>query len=126
MQEIADRWGCTKRQLQLWIDADPHRASQATQARKEAADWCDREAEKVLRDLTPDATVAEVARARELAQHYRWRARVRNPVTHGDKLQVDHKLPVIPHSLTDEQLEAIAASALTIEGECDTVAESAG
>jgi hypothetical protein len=114
MQGIAELWGCTKRQLQLWIDSDYRREN--------AADWCDREAERVLLDLTPQATVAEVARARELAQHYRWRARVRNPSTHGDKVQVDHRINMPADDMTDAQLEAIVRAGnlhLTIEGKCE-------
>jgi len=123
LQGIAEAWGCTKRQLQLWIDGDPQRAQRAREARENAADWCDREAEKVLRDLKPDATVAEVARARELAQHYRWRARVRNPATHGEKVQVAHNHTLLdPKLMSDAQLLAIAAQGgLTIDGESEPV-----
>lgn len=123
LQAIADRWGCTKRQLQLWIDSDPHRAMRAKQARQEAADWCDRRAFEVLEELPADATVAQVARAREMAIHLRWRARVRNPLTHGDKVQVDHTVNLNPAKLTDAQLEAIAASAMAIEGEAEDIFE---
>ena len=90
--------------------------------RQSAAETCDRKAEQVLLALRPNSTVAEVARARELAQHYRWQAKVRNPMTHGDKVQVDHKTTVDPSSLSDEQLMAIiAAGTVTIEGECELV-----
>jgi hypothetical protein len=128
MQGIAELWGCTKRQLQLWIDSDYHRAQRAREARENAADWCDREAEKVLIALSqkPAATIAEITAARELAQHYRWRARVRNPSTHGDKVQVDHRLNLTADEMTDAQLEAFIRTAsmnLAIEGECEELDE---
>jgi transposase-like protein len=127
MQGIAEAWGCTKRQLQLWIDGDSDRSQRAKEARQNAADWCDREAERVLRDLTPGATVAEVARARELAQHYRWRARVRNPATHGDKIVVEVKQGMDPALMSDAALVAIAnGGRTTIEGFAELVAMDIG
>jgi len=123
MQAIADRWGCTKRQLQLWIDADPHRAMRAKQARRNAADWCDRQAYKVLEDLPADATVAQVARAREMAIHLRWRAKVRDPLTYGDKVSVDHQMTVNPAQLSDNELLAIAAGGMVIDGEAEELEE---
>lgn len=124
MQAIADLWGCTKRQLQLWIDGDYRRAERAREARKNAADTCARKATQVLLDLTSLSTVADVARARELAHHYRWLAKVRDPATHGDKVQVSHNLNTNADDMTDAQLEAIAKAGdvyLAIEGECEEV-----
>lgn len=44
-------------------------------------------AEEVLMEA-PDSAI-EIARARELAQHYRWKAKCRNPKRYGDKLDID-------------------------------------
>jgi hypothetical protein len=119
---IANAWGCTKRQLQLWIDGDKTRADRAKEARENAADWADRQAEKILLDLKPGATPSEIAQARELAAHYRWRARVRNPATHGDKITVDHKRTMDPSMMSDAELAFIASgSGITIEGDAEII-----
>ena len=53
-------------------------------------------AEQVLLDC--DGTKEGVAKARELAQHYRWKAAKRYPKRFGDKLELsgDPKNPILP------------------------------
>jgi len=51
-----------------------------------SASTFDDKAEQVLKDA--DSNLVEVQRARELAQHYRWKASKRAPKIYGDKLDV--------------------------------------
>lgn len=88
--QIAKEFNISDSLLSEWINAQPGRIARVRASRAKAADACDTKAEDVLLNLTPDATAAEVARARELANHYRWRAKVRNPQQYGDKQQVEH------------------------------------
>ncbi len=123
LQSIADKWGCTKLQLQRWIDASPERAARCREARKAAADFCDREAERVLRALKPDSTGAEIAKARELASHLRWRARVRDPAAYGEKFTVEQRvIPADPQQMSDAELDRlIAMGKPLLEGRAELV-----
>jgi hypothetical protein len=122
LAKITEKWGCTKLQLRCWIDADPGRRSRVDVAREAAADFCDREAERILRDLKPDSTAAEIARARELAQHLRWRARVRNPSGYGDKVTVAHASAPEIERLTNAELVVIAGRCgIVIDGEAESI-----
>lgn len=99
-RDIAKRLGCDKSNLLRWIHRDPTRAASAREALISSADDCDEEAEHILR------TMEDVGRARELAQHLRWRAKCRNPRVYGEKqsLEVEGSLGV--YALTDEQIDA--------------------
>ena len=101
--QIADALSMPRRTVWNWINADVARAVRARESlRKSAFDYDDK-AEEVLKSLKPEASQAEIARARELAQHYRWRASKRNPKDFGDKLDLNHGGEV---KLTDDQLNA--------------------
>jgi hypothetical protein len=120
MLDIANAWGVPKPSLQIWIDSDPARATASRVARENAADFCDREAERILRDLSAKSTMAELGRARELAQHLRWRARVRCPARYSEKIQLAVAHADIPaERLPTAELQAIAArKGLVIDGTC--------
>ena len=75
---------------QAWVAADPARPARIDDARRESADTEDELALKVLDEIPPDATPAVIARAREIAQHRRWRSAKRNPSVYGDRVAVDH------------------------------------
>jgi hypothetical protein len=119
--KIAEKWGCTARQIQLWIDGDSERFRLAELARKAAADHCDREALRVLEEIPDNGTVAQVARAREIASHLRWRASKRDPAKYAEKIKVENVNTFDPALMTDAQLAAIAFSGKTIEGTAETV-----
>jgi hypothetical protein len=123
--KIAKLWGCTRRQIQLWIEADPVRGERERQARQAAGEDAVDKAEKVLLDIPKNGTVAEVAQARELAQHYRWLASKLNPA-YADKLAVTHAMELDPDKMTDAQLAAIAAGGRVIEGEAEDVTALSG
>ena len=48
------------------------------------------------------SNMVEMQRARELAQHYRWKASKRNPKKYGDKLDVDMTQTIITVITPDE------------------------
>ena len=80
----------SKSAIHRWIEADPERSARVRAALKESAQSCDDEALDVLRDKTIDP-----ARAREIASHLRWRAKVRDQSKYGEKLQVDNTHAVL-------------------------------
>lgn len=75
--------------LHGWLSADPERSARVREARANSAEAYAGKAEDVLNDLMSSATPAEIARAKELAHHYRWMASKRNPKSFGEKVQVD-------------------------------------
>lgn len=104
-RDVAARVGVSLSALWRWIYVDDERAAKVRTALTESADACDALAEAVLMDISPEASKAEVARARELAHHYRWRAAKRNPKTFGERQQVDLDATLdIP--LSEEQVDA--------------------
>ena len=112
LAKIAEKWGCTRLQVQRWIDLDDDRRARVEIARQNAADVCDRKAEQVLLDLRSDATAGDIARARELASHYRWQARVRNPQRYGDHKTVGVTISSMPaEQMSNAELYAIAKTA---------------
>ncbi|MCY1243810.1 hypothetical protein D9M72_568450 [compost metagenome] len=51
-----------------------------------------------------------MAKARELASHFRWKASKANPREYGEKLEIDQKTTIT--DLTEEQLDAKLARLL--------------
>lgn len=93
-----------------WVSSDNERYNACARAREESADQCDEEA---LQAIEEAADPFELAKARELAIHMRWRAKVRNPKRYGDRIQTEitGELSVKKSAadMTDEELAAIAA-----------------
>lgn len=87
--------------LVRWAD-DPNHSAHTREARRVGAAAVADQAETVLTEA--DETPIGIARARELAQHYRWKAKMLDPGTYGDKVQVD--ATVREDKLTDAQLDA--------------------
>lgn len=100
--QIATSLGMLQKSMRDWIAADDTRSARVRISRELSADACDDLAVRELETLQPGATAAEIARARELASHYRWRASKRNPRIYGDKLDLNHSGKV---ELTDDQLD---------------------
>jgi hypothetical protein len=94
---IAAEIEVSKGSLLAWLAADPDRSARAREARSLSARGWDEQAEAEIRRAT-DAF--ELAKARELAQHYRWRAAKIAPRDYGDKVQLadadGNKLPPAP------------------------------
>lgn len=80
-----------------WLAADSDRSARAKEALRLSAQTEDDKAESVLLDMKMDTQ-----RARELAFHYRWRARVRNPKDYGEKVQIDQTTHVV--NLSEEEI----------------------
>lgn len=119
-RDIAKNLGIGVSRLHAWLEADPERSARARSALRESAMSCDDEALDVLRDKTIDP-----ARAREIASHLRWRARVRDQSRYGEKLQVDQKTEIVNLSSEEiarqrakiqEQIEAARRGALPPPG----------
>lgn len=87
--------------LSAWIAADPDRSARVREARIAAARSFDEMAEAELRAA---ADPFGLAKARELASHYRWKASKSNPREYGDKLEIDQRTTIT--DLTEEQLDA--------------------
>jgi len=66
-----------------WIESSPERSALAREARTHAARIWDERAEECI---TMAADPFELAKARELAQHYRWRAKAVAPRDYGDRV----------------------------------------
>lgn len=87
MTLIAAEIGVTVGKLSQWIAADEEHSARAREARIHAARIWD---EKALDVIEQAADPFELQRARELAQHYRWRASKTAPKDYGDKIQAEH------------------------------------
>jgi len=104
---IANSLKVSKSKLSEWLSADPERSARARESRIMSARHWDDQAEQVL--LGADETVnGSIAKARELAQHYRWRASKYAPRDYGDKLQLDADVTV--STLTPEERVARIAA----------------
>lgn len=99
---IAEQVGVSIGSLLTWLKADAERSARAREARKATAQTWDEKAEAELRAAT-DAF--ELARARELASHFRWRAKAIAPLEYGDKV-----------ALTDGEGKALAPVEVHVHG----------
>lgn len=84
LTKIAKDIGIHAATLIRWIEEDPQRSARAREARVRSAKIWDEAAEAVIK-AAPDKF--ELERARELAHHYRWRAKAIAPREYGDKVQ---------------------------------------
>ena len=84
MTDLAQKVGVTFGSLNAWIAADPDRVEQVRGARQAAARLWDEAAAAGISSATEPF---ELAKARELAFHYRWRASKIAPAEYGDRTQ---------------------------------------
>lgn len=103
-RDIAGMIGVDRRQFRTWIDRDEDRRRLVQAAIEESAAHDDAAALQVLKDIPVLATPGDIARARELASHYRWRAKIRNQRVYGEKQEVTVVTPA--SALSDADLEA--------------------
>lgn len=104
-EAIARRLKMPRSVVWKWVNKDEERALAAREALTASADAIDEKAEQVLKDIPSDGTKADVARARELAAHYRWQAKARNPKVYGDKQQIGLDADTL-EALSEEQCDA--------------------
>ena len=111
MTQISDDLGVSLNRLLTWIEDDPARSARAREARVRSARFWDEKAARVI-EAAPDKF--ELERARELAHHYRWRAKAIAPRDYGDKVTQEHTgagggpiaiAAVDLRNLTDAELE---------------------
>lgn len=88
-----------------WMHQTTERVARVTAAMKHSSHAYADKAEQVLKRAK--ANKIEIQRARELAHHYRWMARVREPKIYGDKLELDAKVETTPDKVTGELLTAL-------------------
>ena len=87
MTAIAEEIGVTVGKLSQWIASDEEHSARAREARIHAARIWD---EKALSVVEQALDPFELARAKELAHHYRWRASKTAPKEYGDKVTQEH------------------------------------
>lgn len=99
---IAKEAGVSIGSLLTWLAADAERSARAREARAIVAKGWDEQAEDEIRNAK-DAF--ELSKAKELAHHYRWRAKVTAPKEYGDKV-----------ALTDPDGKALPPVVFNING----------
>lgn len=104
---IARELGIGIASLSRWIAADPERSARAREARIAAARAFEERAAELIEDA---ADPFGLAKAKELAHHYRWKASKANPREYGEKIEIDQKTTIT--DLTEEQLDAKLARLL--------------
>lgn len=86
-RQIAKHYGVSLSTFDDYTKKTEHSARVGEALMISAATYADK-AEEVLQEITKDSNTIEMARARELAQHYRWKSAKRNPRMFGDKVDV--------------------------------------
>lgn len=109
MTDIARELDINIAGLIVWINADENRSARAQEARTRTALLWD---EKAVTTIEEADGPIELAKARELAHHYRWRAAKIAPKTYGDKQEVIHSGQV-------DIANALAAARRRISGSSD-------
>lgn len=93
MTALAEQIGVSKGSLIAWIAEDADRSARTKDARNLAAIFWEERAEVVVLDAADEF---DLKKARELAQHYRWRASKIAPRDYGDRLEVETKgMPMV-------------------------------
>lgn len=85
-REMASLLGVPLSTLYTQVNSNDEHSARVREALQFSANTYADKAEDVLNDA--DSTKEEIMRARELAQHYRWKASKRAPKLYGDKLDV--------------------------------------
>lgn len=109
---IAADYGKTHGALSLWLAAETNRSARAREAASMAGRFWDEAAEAGIRAATD---VLSLAKARELAQHLRWRASKLSPAyADRSKVEVGGAVGVFDaaQALTPEQLQRVAQAVL--------------
>lgn len=115
--EISRKYGVGQARLFDWLAAVPERSARARAARSEAAASYE---EQAARGIEEARDPFELAKAKELAYHLRWRASKVNPREYGEKLDVTQTTTV--RDVSDEAL----ASKLEKFGMADIAAKLKG
>lgn len=100
LTKIAEEAGVSIGSLLTWIGEDPERSARVREARVAMAKVWDEKAES---EIAGAKDAFELSKAKELAQHYRWRASKIGHREYGDKLELEHSGTI--KSITDEELD---------------------
>jgi DNA-binding CsgD family transcriptional regulator len=103
---IADKYKVSIGTVHAWINETPERSHACARARELAAHAED---EAALADISAASDQFELAKAKELAIHRRWRAKSLNPKQYGDKVQVDAEVKVETVDQVDAMLTLLVA-----------------
>lgn len=87
ISQVAATVGKPRSSLWNWIEADPVRSVRAREARSVSAERWDDLSVAVIEDAGDPFALAK---AKELAHHYRWRASKIAPAIYGDKVEQKH------------------------------------
>lgn len=79
---IAKERGVSVGAMLVWVEADPERSARVREARSVMARAWDEKAERLLAEAADEF---ELKKAKELAHHYRWRAKAIAPKEYGDR-----------------------------------------
>lgn len=101
LSAIAKSLKIDRASLYKWIVASADREKEIARARIAAAQAWDEKAEEVINGARSKIALA---RSRELAHHYRWRARISDPKAYGEKLEIEQHTTV--SDLSDDALAA--------------------
>jgi hypothetical protein len=95
--DIQEKFGVRRENIS-WFISESNYSTRARAAQKESAETYFVKAEKAILEIDSLDTNAKVTRQRELASHYRWAARVKNPARFGDSttLRGDNEAPLNP------------------------------
>lgn len=122
LRAIAANLGISVGPLLHWVNADPERLHAYLRARQVAADGYADLAQQAIEEcdgivkfgrgegfppvlsVDPDLLKAQIAKAKELAAHYRWKSAVVDPRRYGSKLELSGKVGL--QALDDEALAA--------------------
>lgn len=103
MRDISASVGVSVGSLAAWLAADPERSARAREARRITAQIHEEDAARAIEEAKD---MFELARAREIAQHKRWRASKIDPKNYGDKLELagdkESPLTVVIQQLTPD------------------------
>lgn len=117
---IAEQAGVSVASLLNWIEAEPERSARVREARRLMARIWDERAEQLIANASDEF---ELKKAKELAHHYRWRAKAIAPKEYGDKVELssDPTAPIVPPRILVVGVEPRKRLGDTIEGECTSV-----
>jgi len=126
-RKIALSLGIDPATLTRWISSDAQHSARVREARMQAADTYADMAEDDLEALPARPEPGEVAKARELASHRRWKAAMANPERYAprqtqkhvgpDDGPIQHAVAIDPKDLEPEQRAALRAALVAMRGE---------
>lgn len=107
LSAIARSLGISAGSVINWVEADVERSARVKAARTQSAKFWDEQAEAEIR-MAGDPF--ELSKAKELAHHYRWRAKAVAPRDYGDK---------VTQEITGKDGGAVQVAAVDLRGLSD-------